>query len=63
LTSGQSYKGGVETLITYPVTQKRADVPEAERMMRGIDGRLLRLSVGIEAPDDIINDLEKAMKD
>ena len=54
--------GGVETLITYPATQTHADVPEAERAARGIDGRLLRLSVGIEAVDDIINDLENAMK-
>jgi len=53
--------GGVETLITYPVTQTHADVPEAERMTRGIDGKLLRLSVGIEAADDIINDLKHAM--
>jgi len=54
--------GGVETLITYPVTQTHADVPETERTARGIDGKLLRLSVGIEAADDIINDLENAMK-
>lgn len=54
--------GGVETLITYPVTQTHSDVPVAEREARGIDGKLLRLSVGIEAVEDIINDLEKAMK-
>jgi cystathionine beta-lyase/cystathionine gamma-synthase len=54
--------GGVETLITYPVTQTHADVPEAERNARGIDEKLLRLSVGIEAVDDIIRDLERAMQ-
>ena len=54
--------GGVETLITYPVTQTHADVPVTEREARGIDSKLLRLSVGIEAVEDIINDLEKAMK-
>ena len=54
--------GGVETLITYPVTQTHTDVPEAEREERGIDGTLLRLSVGIEAVEDIINDLERAMR-
>jgi cystathionine gamma-synthase len=54
--------GGVETLITYPVTQTHADVPETERRARGIDEKLLRLSVGIEAAKDIINDLERAMK-
>ena len=54
--------GGVETLITYPLTQTHADVPETERAARGIDGKLLRLSVGIEAVEDIINDLENAMR-
>jgi cystathionine beta-lyase/cystathionine gamma-synthase len=54
--------GGVETLITYPVTQTHAEVPEAQRAARGIDGRLLRLSVGIEAAEDIIADLERAME-
>ena len=54
--------GGVETLITYPATQTHADVPEAERIARGIDDKLLRLSVGIEAAEDIINDLKNAMK-
>ena len=54
--------GGVETLITYPVTQTHADVPEADRLARGIDEKLLRLSVGIEAAEDIIEDLEGAMR-
>jgi cystathionine gamma-synthase len=53
--------GGVETLITYPVTQTHSDVPAAELAARGIDGRLLRLSVGIEAAEDIIGDLRRAM--
>ena len=54
--------GGVETLITYPVTQTHADVPEAEREARGINDTLLRLSVGIEAAEDIIGDLDKALR-
>jgi len=54
--------GGTETLITYPITQTHLDVPEAERAARGIDEKLLRLSVGIEAVQDIIEDLERAMK-
>ena len=53
--------GGVETLVTYPVTQTHAYVPEVERMKRGIDDKLLRLSVGIEAVEDIIGDLARAM--
>ncbi|MDR3091871.1 MAG: PLP-dependent aspartate aminotransferase family protein [Clostridiales bacterium] len=52
--------GGVETLITYPVTQTHADAPRAEREARGITDRLLRLSVGIEAACDIKADLERA---
>ncbi|MCL2111039.1 MAG: PLP-dependent aspartate aminotransferase family protein [Clostridiales bacterium] len=53
--------GGVETLITHPLTQTHTEVPEPQRAARGIDGSLLRLSVGIEAAEDIISDLEKAM--
>ncbi|MDR0197419.1 MAG: PLP-dependent aspartate aminotransferase family protein [Oscillospiraceae bacterium] len=54
--------GGVETLITYPVTQTHADIPLERRLSRGIDERLLRLSVGIEAAEDIIADLERALE-
>jgi cystathionine gamma-synthase len=53
--------GGVESLITYPVLQTHADIPESERNARGIDECLLRLSVGLEAPEDLIADLEQAM--
>lgn len=53
--------GGVESLITYPYTQTHADVPEDERNARGINDRLLRLSVGIEAASDLIADLEQAL--
>ncbi|MDR1733824.1 MAG: PLP-dependent transferase [Oscillospiraceae bacterium] len=49
--------GGVESLLTYPFTQTHADVPVAERIARGIDERLLRLSVGIEDAQDLIADL------
>jgi len=54
--------GGVETLITYPVTQTHADVPEPERLARGIDETLLRLSIGVEAAADLIEDLDRAMQ-
>ena len=53
--------GGVESLITYPFTQTHADVPEDERIARGINDRLLRFSVGIEAIDDLIADLAQAL--
>lgn len=54
--------GGVETLITYPRTQTHADVPEEERNAKGINDRLLRLSVGLEDPEDLIADLKSAAK-
>ncbi len=52
--------GGVETLITYPLMQTHADVPEEKRAHLGISDCLLRLSVGIEALDDIVADLGRA---
>ena len=55
--------GGVETLITYPMMQTHADVPEEERNARGINDRFLRLSTGIENVEDLINDLEQAFAD
>lgn len=52
--------GGVETLITYPTLQTHADIPQNEREARGINDRLLRLSVGIEHVHDLIEDLKSA---
>lgn len=54
--------GGVETLITYPMLQTHADVPEKEREAKGINERLLRLSVGIESAKDLIEDLSRALE-
>lgn len=54
--------GGVETLITYPMLQTHADIPKEEREKLGINEKFLRLSVGIEDTQDIINDLEQALK-
>jgi cystathionine beta-lyase/cystathionine gamma-synthase len=53
--------GGAESLITYPMLQTHADMPEEERNARGINAGLLRLSVGLEAAGDLIADLEQAM--
>jgi cystathionine beta-lyase/cystathionine gamma-synthase len=53
--------GGVETLITYPLLQTHADVPEEKRQRLGINDRLLRISVGIEHPDDLLADLAAAL--
>ncbi|MCI1882505.1 MAG: aminotransferase class I/II-fold pyridoxal phosphate-dependent enzyme [Sporolactobacillus sp.] len=52
--------GGVESLITYPTTQTHADIPEALRLKYGLTDTLLRLSTGIENPDDLIEDLDAA---
>jgi cystathionine beta-lyase/cystathionine gamma-synthase len=53
--------GGVETLITYPVRQTHGDIPVEIREKIGVTDDLLRLSVGIEHVDDLIEDLEQAM--
>jgi cystathionine beta-lyase/cystathionine gamma-synthase len=55
--------GGTETLITYPAFQTHCDVPEPERLALGIDDRLLRLSVGLEAFADLRDDLAQALGD
>lgn len=51
--------GGVETLITYPVTQTHADVPPEIRERNGITDSTLRLSVGIENIKDLLGELEQ----
>lgn len=53
--------GGAETLITYPLTQTHADVAPEELAEKGIDGTMLRLSVGLESADDVIADLAQAL--
>ena len=55
--------GGIESLITYPMYQTHADVPMDERLSRGINECLLRLSVGIEDVEDLIKDLNQAIND
>ena len=52
--------GGTESLLTYPLLQTHSDVPREEALAKGINERLLRLSVGLEAPEDIIADLAQA---
>jgi len=49
--------GGVESLITYPAVQTHADIAPDIRDRLGINDRLLRLSIGIEDGNDLINDL------
>ena len=54
--------GGVETLITYPMTQTHADVPEHIRKQNGITDRVLRMSVGIENVKDLLNELKRYLQ-
>ena len=53
--------GGVESLITHPVSRTHTEILEEVREALGITDTLLRLSVGIEDADDIIADLDQAM--
>ena len=52
--------GGVETLISHPETMTHASVPAATRKALGITPGLVRISVGIEDVEDLIEDLETA---
>jgi cystathionine gamma-lyase len=54
--------GSVESLITHPVTMTHADVEEAERARVGIIDGLVRLSVGLEDVEDLIDALDKALE-
>jgi cystathionine beta-lyase/cystathionine gamma-synthase len=53
--------GGVETLITRPTITSHAGMSAEDRKRLGISDKLIRLSVGIEATDDLIADLEQAL--
>ena len=54
--------GGVESLIGHPATMTHASIPKEEREKTGVVDSLIRLSVGVEDADDLIVDLENAMK-
>jgi cysteine-S-conjugate beta-lyase len=53
--------GGVESIASYPATMSHASMPPSERERRGITGGLVRLSVGLEAAEDLIADVEQAL--
>src|SRR5436190_8597147 len=59
-TLGESL-GGVETLISHPATMTHASVPESERQRLGITDGLVRISVGIEDVEDLIEDIDNAL--
>jgi len=53
--------GGVESLINHPATMTHASIPKAEREKVGVVDGLIRLSVGIEDGDDLVDDLKMAL--
>ena len=54
--------GAVETILSYPAKMSHAAMPEIERKKRGISNSLLRLSIGLESEDDLIQDLSQALE-
>lgn len=53
--------GAAETLVTHPASMTHADVPRADRLAAGLSDGLVRLSVGLEDPSDLIADLDRAL--
>lgn len=53
--------GGVESLIEHPASMTHASIPAEERQKIGLSDSLIRLSVGVEEIDDLVNDLETAL--
>jgi cystathionine beta-lyase/cystathionine gamma-synthase len=53
--------GGVESLIEHPPTMTHASIPAEQRRASGLDDGLIRLSVGVEDPEDLVEDLEQAL--
>ena len=53
--------GGVESIISYPARMSHAAMPPSERAARGISDTLVRLSVGLEDPDDLIEELARLL--
>ena len=54
--------GGVESLINHPATMTHGSIPKEEREKVGVTDNLLRLSVGVEDIEDLLEDLEQALK-
>ncbi|MFT4605896.1 MAG: cystathionine gamma-lyase [Rhodothermales bacterium] len=53
--------GGVESLINHPATMTHASIPRNERIAAGLDDNLMRLSVGVEDCEDLLEDLEQVL--
>ena len=54
--------GGVESLINHPASMTHASIPREERLKNGLSDSLIRLSIGIEDAEDLIEDLNKALQ-
>lgn len=54
--------GGVETLVTHPSSMTHTELPEEEKNARGITNALIRVAVGLENADDLINDFKQALE-
>jgi cystathionine beta-lyase/cystathionine gamma-synthase len=53
--------GGVESLVNHPATMTHASIPKEERIKNGLKDSLIRLSIGIEDADDLMEDLQQAI--
>lgn len=54
--------GGVESLVGHPATMTHASIPREERLKSGVKDSLIRLSVGVEDVEDLLEDIEQALK-
>lgn len=54
--------GGIESLINHPATMTHASIPREERIKNGLSDSLIRLSIGIEDVEDLIQDLDQAVR-
>jgi cystathionine gamma-lyase len=54
--------GGVESLINHPASMTHASIPKEERIKNGLTDTLIRLSVGVEDVDDLMEDLDQALR-
>jgi cystathionine beta-lyase len=54
--------GGVESLINHPASMTHASIPKEERLKSGLVDSLIRLSIGVEDVEDLIADLDQALR-
>jgi cystathionine beta-lyase/cystathionine gamma-synthase len=53
--------GGVESLINHPASMTHASIPKEERVKNGLVDSLIRLSIGVEDVEDLLEDLKQAL--